>query len=137
VAVIGSVALTRYQDHMTTALEGRHLPTSVSDAILGSLGGALGVAHAVGGATGNLLGAAARACVHERFGSLVLSGRIVALGGILIVLATCLRLPPILVRIQTRTTRMTQRSLFLAATLAVQLGFPGAIAAIVAPCGAC
>jgi hypothetical protein len=37
---------TRYRDHMRIALEGRHLPASVTDAILGSLGGALGVAHA-------------------------------------------------------------------------------------------
>ena len=42
VAVIGSVLSTRYQDHMTTALAGRHVPAAVSHTILGSLGGALG-----------------------------------------------------------------------------------------------
>jgi len=59
VAVIGSVASTRYQEHLTVALEGRHVPTPVTHAILGWLGDALGVAHAVGGATGTLLGGAA------------------------------------------------------------------------------
>ena len=44
VVVIGSVLSTRYQDHMTTALAARHLPTAVTHAILGSFGGALQVA---------------------------------------------------------------------------------------------
>jgi EmrB/QacA subfamily drug resistance transporter len=87
VAVIGSVASTRYQDHMTAVLDGRHLPPSVSNAILGSLGGALGVAHAVGGATGTLLGVAARAAFMNGLGVSFSVGAIVALGGILIVLA--------------------------------------------------
>ena len=87
VAVIGSVASTRYQDHMTTALEGRHLPASVTHTILGSLGGALGVAHAVGGATGALLAGAARAAFMNGLGVSFSVGAIVALGGVLIVLA--------------------------------------------------
>ena len=87
VAVIGSVASTRYQDHMATALEGRHLPTSVTHTILGSLGGALSVAHVVGGATGALLADAARAAFMNGLGVSFSVGAIVALGGILIVLA--------------------------------------------------
>ena len=87
VAVIGSVASTRYQGHMTGALEGRHLPASVTHAILGSLGGALGVAHAVGGATGASLAAAARAAFMSGLGVSFSVGAIVALVGILIVLA--------------------------------------------------
>ncbi len=87
VAVIGSVASTRYQDHMATALEGRHLPTAVTHTILGSLGGALGVAHVVGGATGVLLVDAARASFMNGLGVSFSVGAIVALGGILIVLA--------------------------------------------------
>jgi hypothetical protein len=39
VAVIGSVLSTRYQDHMTGALAGRHLPAAATQTILGSLGG--------------------------------------------------------------------------------------------------
>ena len=38
VAVIGSAMSTRYQDHMTTALAGRHQPIAASHTILGSLG---------------------------------------------------------------------------------------------------
>ena len=87
VAVIGSVASTRYQDHITAALGGRHLPTAVSDAILGSLGGALHVAHAVGGTTGALLAGAARAAFMSGLAVSFSVGAIVALGGILIVLA--------------------------------------------------
>jgi len=87
VAVIGSVTATRYQDHMTAALEGRHLPASVTHTILGSLGGALGVAHAVGGATGVLLAGAARAAFMNGLGASFSVGAIVALGGVLIVLA--------------------------------------------------
>ncbi|MGD0881424.1 MAG: MFS transporter, partial [Acidimicrobiales bacterium] len=60
VAVVGSVMLTRYQDHMAVALAGRHIPVGVAHTILGSLGGALAVAGAVGGTTGVLLAGAAR-----------------------------------------------------------------------------
>jgi len=60
VAVIGSVMSTRYQDHMTAALAGRHVPGPVAQTILGSLGGALGVASRVGGTTGALLARSAR-----------------------------------------------------------------------------
>ena len=48
VAVIGSVLSTRYQDHMTTALAGGTCQPRRTHAILGSLGGALAVADAVG-----------------------------------------------------------------------------------------
>src|ERR1035438_5934589 len=50
VAVFGSVLSTRYQDHMSTALAGRHVPTAATHAILGSIGGALTVAGRGGGA---------------------------------------------------------------------------------------
>ncbi len=60
VAVIGSIMLTRYQDHMNALLSGRHVPTPVAQTILGSLGGALTVAARAGGSTGDLLARAAR-----------------------------------------------------------------------------
>ena len=44
VAVIGSLLSTRYQDRMTTALASYHLPHAIQNTILGSIGGALGVA---------------------------------------------------------------------------------------------
>jgi MFS family permease len=87
VAVIGSVASTRYQNHMIASLAGRHLPKTVTQPILGSLGGALTVAHTVGGATGALLADAARAAFMSGLGVSFLVGAVVALGGVLIVLA--------------------------------------------------
>ena len=60
VAVIGSLLSTRYQDQMTTALAPYHLPHAIENTILGSVGGALGVAARVGGATGHLLAHVAR-----------------------------------------------------------------------------
>ena len=87
VAVIGSVASTRYQDHMTFALGGRHLPARWPHTILGSLGGALRVAHAVGGATGASLAGAARAAFMNGLRVSFSVGALVALGGVLIVVA--------------------------------------------------
>jgi Major Facilitator Superfamily len=90
VAVIGSVLSTRYQDHMTTALAGRHLPAAGTQAILGSLGGALAVAARTGGATGALLAHAARAAFMSGNEIALAVGAAVALGGVVLVLA---RLP--------------------------------------------
>jgi EmrB/QacA subfamily drug resistance transporter len=61
VAVIGSLLSTRYQDRMTAALAPYHLPHAIETTILGSIGGALGVAARAGGAAGHLLAGAARA----------------------------------------------------------------------------
>lgn len=60
VAVLGSVLSSRYQGHMQALLSGHALPPAASQAILGSIGGALTVAHAVGGQVGAELAAAAR-----------------------------------------------------------------------------
>ncbi|MGD0256135.1 MAG: MFS transporter [Acidimicrobiales bacterium] len=90
VAVIGSVLLTRYQNHMTTALATRHVPIAARHAILGSLGGALTVAGSVGGLTGTLLARAARAAFMSGAEMSMVVGAIVALGGAFLVLA---RLP--------------------------------------------
>ena len=90
VAVIGSVMSTRYQDHMTAALAGRHVPAAAAHTILGSLGGALAVAGSVGGATGALLAHAARAAFMSGNEMSLAVGAAVALGGAVLVLA---RLP--------------------------------------------
>ena len=66
VAVFGSTLSARYQDRMTAALTGRHVPTAAMQTILGSLGGALAVAERAGGATGTLLARVAARSVHER-----------------------------------------------------------------------
>jgi hypothetical protein len=49
VAVIGSLLNTRYQDKMTSTLAPYHVPHTVMQTILGSVGGALGVAAHLGG----------------------------------------------------------------------------------------
>ena len=86
VAVVGSVMLTRYQNHMSAALVGRHVPTTVSQTILGSLGGALAVARACGGATGALLAHGARAAFMSGSEVSLGVGAAVALAGVLVVL---------------------------------------------------
>ncbi|MGO9341184.1 MAG: DHA2 family efflux MFS transporter permease subunit [Acidimicrobiales bacterium] len=90
VAVMGSVMSTRYQDHMTAALAGRHVPAGIAQTIFGSLGGALGVASRVGGTTGALLEHAARNSFMSGVEVSMAVGAAVALGAVLLVLA---RLP--------------------------------------------
>ena len=90
VAVIGSVLSTRYQERMTAALAGQHVPAAASQAILGSIGGALTVAAKAGGATGVLLAHAARTAFMSGSGISLAAGAIVAVAGALLVLA---RLP--------------------------------------------
>jgi len=86
VAVVGSVMLTRYQNHMSSVLTGRHVPTKAAQAILGSLGGALAVAKSVGGATGALLAHTARAAFMSGNELSLAVGASVALGGVVLVL---------------------------------------------------
>ena len=87
VAVIGSVLSTRYQNHMTAALAGRHVPAAAAHTILGSLGGALAVASEVGGVTGSLLAHAARVAFMSGLEISFVVGAVVAAGGALLVLA--------------------------------------------------
>ena len=87
VAVIGSLMLTRYQNQLGAALAGRHLPTTASQTILGSLGGALGVANSVGGATEALLVHAARSAFMSGSEVSLAVGAIAALAGVFLVLA--------------------------------------------------
>jgi EmrB/QacA subfamily drug resistance transporter len=90
VAVIGSAMLTRYQNHITAALTGRHIPIAATHTIIGSLGGALAVANRAGGATGALLARAARAAFMSGMQISLEVGALVALAGALLVLT---RLP--------------------------------------------
>lgn len=90
VAVIGSLMSTRYQSHMTAALAGRHVPPPITHTIVGSLGGAVTVAARVGGATGVALDRAARASFMIGNRTALAVGAVVALGGVILVLA---RLP--------------------------------------------
>jgi EmrB/QacA subfamily drug resistance transporter len=86
VAVIGSLLSTRYQQRMTSALATHHVPQGIEQAILGSLGGALGVAKQIGGLVGQLLAASAGSAFVSGMDLGLLVGAIVALGGALLAL---------------------------------------------------
>jgi DHA2 family multidrug resistance protein-like MFS transporter len=87
VAVFGSALSTRYQDRLTAALVDHHIPTAVRETILGSLGGALGVAKSVGGDTGVALARAARSAFMSGTALSLLVGSFVALAGSLLMIA--------------------------------------------------
>jgi len=90
VAVIGSLFSTRYQDHITSALAGHHVPAGAAHDIVGSIGGALAVAASIGGATGGQLAQAARGAFMSGNRQALAVAALVAAGGALLVLA---RLP--------------------------------------------
>ena len=88
VAVIGSVLSVRYQADMAGLLVGHNVPPVASSAILGSVGGALAVAHAAGGALGAELAVAARhAYVSGMDLSLKVAAVVAALSTVLVVAA--------------------------------------------------
>ena len=87
VAVIGSIMSTRYQNHMTATLAGRHPPIAATETVLGSLGGALAVAADIGGATGAFLSHTARSAFMSGMEIAFAVGGIVAVCGVLVVLA--------------------------------------------------
>jgi len=86
VAVIGSLLSTRYQSRMTAALAPYHLPHAIQSTILGSIGGALGVAARVGGATGHLLVQVARSDFISGADLGLLTGAVVVLAGCVLAL---------------------------------------------------
>ena len=70
---------------MGRALAGRHLPAGIMHTVLGSFGGALGVASNVGGTTGALLARAARAGFMSGVEVSFLVGAAVSLAAVVIV----------------------------------------------------
>ncbi|MGW2717728.1 MFS transporter [Streptomyces sp. NPDC001492] len=81
VAVIGSLLTSRYQDRMGPPLAPYHLPHSVSDSVLGSLGGALELAARVGGVSGRMLAELARSAFVSGMSLGLMVGAVVAVGG--------------------------------------------------------
>jgi hypothetical protein len=94
VAVIGSLLSTRYQDLMTAALAPHQLPPAVHATILGSIGGALGVAAQAGGAAGQVLAHLARAAFVSGADLGLRVGAAVAIVGCLLALAALPARPP-------------------------------------------
>lgn len=86
VAVIGSLLSTRYQSRMTTVLAARRVPHAIEQTILGSVGGALGVAKALGGTSGGQLARLARSAFIGGMDLGLRSAAIVALAGALFAL---------------------------------------------------
>jgi len=86
VAVMGSLLNTRYQDRITGALASYHVPHAVMQTILGSLGGALGVAARVGGILGAELAHLARSAFVSGMDLGLATGACVAAAGCLIAL---------------------------------------------------
>jgi EmrB/QacA subfamily drug resistance transporter len=88
VAVVGSVLTSRYQSTVGAALAGHAVPAAARSAIEGSLGGALTVAHAVGGSTGAALATLSRrAFVDGMDLSLTVAAVVVGAGAALALLA--------------------------------------------------
>ena len=87
VAVIGSLLNTRYQDKMTAALAGQHVPHEAMTAILGSLGGALAVAQQAGGEVGQMLASLARSAFVSAMDLGLRAGAAAAIAGAIIALA--------------------------------------------------
>jgi EmrB/QacA subfamily drug resistance transporter len=87
VAVVGSLLATRYQDRVAPPLAAYHLPHAVTDAVLGSLGGALGVAQRAGGQAGALLSALARSAFASGMGLGLLAAAAAVAGAVIALLA--------------------------------------------------
>lgn len=88
VAVMGSVLSTRYQDRMTAPLAPYHIPADVRHTILGSVGGALGVAAREGGILGSMLAQLARSSFISGMDiALVTGAGVAAAGGLIALLA--------------------------------------------------
>ena len=87
VAVIGSLLSTRYQDRVTTGLVSYHLPHALESTILGSIGGAQGVAAKLGGPVGTQLAHLARSAFLSGMDLGLITGASVAGAGALLALA--------------------------------------------------
>jgi EmrB/QacA subfamily drug resistance transporter len=87
VAVIGSLLATRYQDHVSAALAPYRVPHAALSTILGSVGGALGVAQHIGGVFGAALAHLARSAFISGMDLGLTVGAVVAAAGCLLALA--------------------------------------------------
>jgi EmrB/QacA subfamily drug resistance transporter len=86
VAVIGSLLSTRYQSRLAGPLAPYRLPHQLHETILGSLGGALGLAQQLGGITGSLLAQFARSAFVSGMDLGLTAAAAVALAGALFAL---------------------------------------------------
>ncbi len=96
VAILGSALSTKYTAHIGALLAsyGRHVPAQVVHAIRSSLGGALAVAHKVGGAGGAALAHAARGGFVSGMDLALALGAAVTLAGVVVALVFLPSRPP-------------------------------------------
>ncbi|MFZ0664223.1 MAG: MFS transporter, partial [Acidimicrobiales bacterium] len=88
VAVLGTALNIRYQNFMTPLLAHQHIPASINSLILGSLGGALGVAAHVPGKAGVALAESARSgFVSGMDLGLIIAAVVVAVAGVVVLAA--------------------------------------------------
>ncbi len=87
VAVVGSLLSTRYEHRLGGTLAAAHVPDSIQQTILGSLGGALEIASHVAGFAGRALEHLARAAFMSGMDLGMTVGAVVALVGALLALA--------------------------------------------------
>ena len=93
VAIIGSVMSSVYQDRVAKAISGRGLTRPVAEQIRSSLGGAIAVAHGIGGPTGALIEASAKSAFVAGLHLAVLVGAAAAfIGAIIAARSSC---PPV------------------------------------------
>ncbi|MGZ4785759.1 MAG: hypothetical protein ACXV5S_08805, partial [Acidimicrobiales bacterium] len=86
VAIIGSVYSSVYAGSISSAITGRGLPAAAEATVTDSIGGAMGVAHSVGGQAGDALAAAAKTAFVSGMHRGVLVGAVIALAGALVAL---------------------------------------------------
>jgi EmrB/QacA subfamily drug resistance transporter len=86
VAILGSILSSAYSSRMASALSGHALPSAAANVAKDSIGGAIAVATAVGGQSGQALAAAARHSFVAGLHPAVLAAAAVALFGALVVI---------------------------------------------------
>jgi EmrB/QacA subfamily drug resistance transporter len=84
VAIIGSVMSSVYHDKISSVLTRHPLPTAATEKIRSSLGGAIEVAHSIGGSSGALIEASAKSAFVDGLHLAVLVGAAAAFIGALI-----------------------------------------------------
>jgi EmrB/QacA subfamily drug resistance transporter len=94
VAVLGTALNIRYQGRISPLLAHQPIPDAVRHVILGSVGGALAVAHAVGGSSGAALGDVARRSFVSGMDVGLLIGAGVVAAAALVILAVLPNRPP-------------------------------------------
>jgi len=88
VGVLGTALAIRYRNFLTPLIAHQSLPASVSQLILGSVGGALAVAqHAAGNAGDALTEAARRAFISGMDLALIIAAVIVGVAGAVVLIA--------------------------------------------------